>query len=114
MERLGLELSEQALWSIGARDRDRVLELRAAGLDVAVRLVEAGFNTSAAVALAHELRMTVVAGEVNDRQSAAGLADLGFSAIAGPVVCTRLDLASLRRFLGPRDPWMDRIRVDAL
>ena len=114
LESLGLEVSAEALRRMGDTDRDRVIALRAVGLDVAARLVGDDHDLAASVSLAHEMRMAVLAGEVQDRPAAVELGNLGISAIAGPVVCPGLDLESLRRFLGPRDPSLDRIRADSI
>lgn len=114
LESLGLEVPAQALWRMGHTDRERVIALRAAGLDVAARLPGYAPDLTACVSLAHGMRMAVVAGDVQDRQAVVELSNLGISAVAGPVVCPLLNLASLRRFLGRRDPSLDRMRADSI
>ena len=113
LQSLGLEVPVRTIWSMDTDDRAQVAALRAAGLDVAVRLEGVPSDLASSVVQAREMQMAVVAGEVQDSQAVVDWGHLCISAVAGPVVCPRQDLETLRRFLGPSDPGLSRMRADS-
>lgn len=111
---LGLEISTQALWRLDDEEVATLKDLRRAGLDVALRLMPADFARLASnVERAHALQLTVIAGEVATRTQALELGERGVSAVLGPIVCPAMALEPMRRFLGPREPWLERMRAES-
>ena len=142
-DNLGLELSAQAVASAGEEGVRRLDELRSAGIGVLIRLSVPARPLSPArgaqhgagdreatcggmgeapdlerlaggLQRAHMLGLSAVATAVGRRDWAMQLGDAGFAAVSGPVVCSPTDLGGIRKFIGPAEPWLSRMRADSV
>ena len=135
--RLGIEVPAETLWTLSTADHDRLTALQNAGLQTAVRIVPglgdrtcgrsrplAGANEgglavpsgaiAALAAHANSLRMIVIAAGVLDRTAALELGSSGVTAVRGPVVSAPMGVEQMRRFLGPCEQWLEKMRADSL
>jgi EAL domain-containing protein (putative c-di-GMP-specific phosphodiesterase class I) len=112
---LGLEISTQALWRLDESDITALKDLRRAGVDLALRLTGADSDRLAStIKQAHALHLTVIAGDVQTREQALDLAERGVSAVLGPIVGSTMTLEAMRGYLGPHEPWLERMRVESI
>ncbi len=135
--RLGVEVPAETLRTLSAADQESLTALHTAGLQAAVRIVprwggqtrrtsraptaadRGGLTVpsggiAALTAHANSLRMIVIAAGVLDRAAALELGSAGVTAVHGPVVSAPMGVEQMRRFLGPCEQWLEKMRADSL